>query len=333
MLMQPYIHSIQYFFPEHELTNEALSNQFHDWSPSKIEKKTGIQKRYISSSNQCASDLAVEAAAKILYNFDKSDIDYLIFCSESPDYILPPTACLIQDRLGLNTEIGAIDINLGCSGFIYGLGLSKSLIMSGQSKNVLLLTAETYSKFIHPEDKSVRAIFGDGAAATLISSRSGTPSLGQFIYGTDGSGYKSLIIPAGLTRKAHDAPLLGHPSGSITSDFLYMDGPEIFNFTIKIVPQAVSGILKKSCLTLEDIDFFVFHQANAFMLNHLRDKISIPEEKFYINLLHCGNTVSASIPIALKMALDEGRVHPNQRIMLVGFGVGYSWAACIVDWV
>jgi 3-oxoacyl-[acyl-carrier-protein] synthase III len=327
MLMQPYIHSIQYFFPEYELSNEMLSNQFRDWSPSKIENKTGIQKRYITSSSQCASDLAVEAAAKILTTFEKSEIDYLIFCSESPDYILPPTACLIQDRLGLDTNIGAIDINLGCSGFIYGLGLSKSLILSGQAKNVLLLTSETYSKFIHPEDKSVRAIFGDGAAATLISSRSGSPSLGHFLYGTDGSGYKSLIIPAGLTRKAHDA------LPDSRSDFLYMDGPEIFNFTIRTVPQAVKRILKKSDLDLKDIDFFVFHQANAYMLKHLRDKILIPEDKFYINMLHCGNTVSATIPIALKMALDEGKIYPNQRIMMVGFGVGYSWAACIVDWV
>jgi 3-oxoacyl-[acyl-carrier-protein] synthase III len=330
--MYSYIHSIEYHLPDFQLTNDLLSKVYKDWSSTKIEKKTGIQTRHIAAAGECASDLGVVAAQKIFNDFDKKRVDYLIFCSESPDYLLPPTACLIQDRLGLRNDVGALDINLGCSGFVYGLGLSKALIATRQATNVLLITAETYSKYIHPNDKSVRAIFGDGAAATLISATCEKDFLGQFIYGTDGSGFKNLIIPSGVTRKNQDFSFFEEQNDTRTPDNIYMNGPEIFNFTIKTVPSAVKQILIKSNLLIEEIDLFVFHQANAYMLNHLRNKISIPSDRFYINLSKCGNTVSATIPIALRMAIEEGKVHKGQKIMLVGFGVGYSWAACVIDW-
>ena len=339
--MSAYIKAVEYFFPETVLTNEMLANQFSDWSPEKIAAKTGIRTRHIADDGVCASDLGVRAARKI---FDSGvvapdAIDFLLFCSESPDYILPPSACLIQDRLGVPTCAGALDFNLGCSGFVYGLGMAQSLISSEQAKNVLLITAETYSKYIHHQDKSIRSIFGDGAAATLISSCASVMDnkIGPFVYGTDGSGYKNLIISFGGARNpctVESSVAEEDQHGSVRSqENLYMNGPEIFNFTIKTVPVAVKNVLEKSGKTLGDVDHFVFHQANAYMLKHLRKKIGIPSDKFYVNLLECGNTVSASIPIVLKMALDEERISSGDIVMVVGFGVGYSWAAALLEWV
>ena len=338
--MNAYIKSIEYFFPETTLTNEMLANQFSGWSAKKIEGKTGIRTRHIADDGVCASDLGVSAACKIFDSgvVSADSIDFILFCSQSPDYLLPPSACLIQDRLGIPTHAGALDFNLGCSGFVYGLSMAQSLICSEQAANVLLITAETYSKYIHPHDKSLRSIFGDGAAATLVSSCTSDmgDKIGPFVYGTDGSGYKNLIVPFGGARN----PYTGESSiaeedlhGSLRSqENLYMNGPEIFNFTIKTVPVAVNNVLEKSGKTLDDIDHFVFHQANAYILKHLQKKIGIPKDKFYVNLSECGNTVSASIPIALKMALNESKISSGDIVMIVGFGVGYSWAAALIEW-
>lgn len=339
--MSAYIKAVEYFFPEIVLTNEMLANQFSDWSPEKIAAKTGIRTRHIADDGVCASDLGVRAARKIFGSgvVAPDAIDFLLFCSESPDYILPPSACLIQDRLGIPTCAGALDFNLGCSGFVYGLGMAQSLISSEQAKNVLLITAETYSKYIHHQDKSARSIFGDGAAATLISSCASVidNKIGPFVYGTDGSGYKNLIVSFGGARNpctVESSIAKEDQYGSVRSqENLYMNGPEIFNFTIKTVPVAVKNVLEKSGKTLDDVDHFVFHQANAYMLKHLQKKIGIPNDKFYVNLLECGNTVSASIPIVLKMALDEERISSGDIVMAVGFGVGYSWAAALLEWV
>ncbi len=338
--MNAYIKSIEYFFPETTLTNEMLANQFSDWSAKKIEAKTGIRTRHIAGDDVCASDLGVRAAKKL---FDSGVIapdavDFLLFCSESPDYLLPPTACLMQDRLGIPTNSGALDFNLGCSGFVYGLSLAQALIFSEQAANVLLITAETYSKYIHPQDKSIRSIFGDGAAATLISScKFGEVNkIGPFVYGTDGSGYKNLIVPFGGARNpCTDESSIAEEDqhGSVRSqENIYMNGPEIFNFAIKTVPVAVNDVLEKAGKSLEDIDHFVFHQANAYILKYLQKKIGIPKDKFHVNLSECGNTVSASIPIALKMILDEKKISSGDIVLVVGFGVGYSWAATLIEW-
>jgi 3-oxoacyl-[acyl-carrier-protein] synthase III len=282
--------------------------------------------------------LAVRAAQKLFTSgaCTPDDIDFLILCTQSPDYFLPTTACLVQDRLGIPTKAGALDFNLGCSGFIYGLGLAEGLIASGQASEVLLLTAETYSKFIAPRDRSVRTIFGDAAAATLLS-ESESISLGPFIYGTDGAGGKNLIVPIGGMRERFSE---GTPSaeedesGNIrTREHLFMDGAEIFNFTLSQVPKSVETLLQRSALTIDEVDLFVFHQANKYMLEHLRKRMKIPAEKFAIAMAHCGNTVSSTIPIALKHAQCEGRLRPGTNAVLVGFGVGYSWGATLLRFV
>jgi len=324
--------NIEYYLPKTIITNDDLAKQFSDWSSEKIEKKVGIKERHIVKEDETALDLALEAGKKILKNYDKDKIDFLLLCTQSPEYYLPSGACILQDRLGLKTNIGAFDYNLGCSGFIYGLAVAKSLINSNIAKNILLITSETYTKHIHPKDKGNKTIFGDAAAAIIIE-KSEEEQIGEFVLGTDGSGYEDLIVPNGGLRNRYDvnAKEIDDGSGSIRTDNnLYMNGPEIFNFTIKAIPKVVDEILAKNNITLDDLDYVIFHQANKYMNEYLRKKINIPKEKFYLNLLHTGNTVSATIPIAIKDALDNKLIKRGDKVLLVGFGVGYSWGGTIV---
>ncbi len=341
--MQATLKAIEYYLPPRVLNNPQLCEIAPNWSPAKIQSKTGIEERRISDEEELSSDLAVKAVTKLFESgaCQPEDIDYLMLCTQSPDYFLPTTACLLQNRLGLRTSCGALDFNLGCSGFIYGLGMAKGLIETGQVQNVLLVTAETYTKFITPTDMSVRTLFGDASAATLITAQKPPdgkiPAIGPFVYGTDGRGAKNLIVETGGMRK----PVAGFASGGGDEDAdehvlipptLYMNGPEIFLFTLDAVPDLVSGICARAEITFDDVDLFIFHQANEYMLRHLRDKIEIPPERFYVSMSHCGNTVSSTIPIALKEAHKAGRLKPGDRVMLVGFGVGYSWGATMLRW-
>ena len=336
--MKSAIRAIEYHLPETVLSTEDLSKEFPEWSVKKIESKTGIRDRHIASPQDCSSDLGVAAAEKLFASTacTPGQIDYLLFCTQSPDYFLPTTACLVQNRLGIPTSAGALDFNLGCSGFIYGLGLAKGLVETGQARNVLLITAETYSKFINPRDKSVRTIFGDAAAATLIGSVDQVEDLtGPFVLGTDGRGGPNLMVPTGgmRQRELSRADVQDSDGNWRSSGDLYMNGAEVFAFTMREVPSCVNRLLKKTNTAITDYDLFVFHQANQYMLGHLRQSLEIPADRFYVAMEHCGNTVSSSIPIALKHAMEEGVLKAGMRVMLVGFGVGYSWGATAVRWV
>jgi 3-oxoacyl-[acyl-carrier-protein] synthase-3 len=332
------IGAIEYALPARSLSNEELAASPGGWTASRILQKTGIGSRRVAGPSECASDLAAAAAERL---FDsgavaRRDVDFLLLCTQSPDYFLPTTACILQERLGLRTSVGALDFNLGCSGYVYGLGLAKGLIETGLARNVLLLTAETYSKFIHPDDRSVRTIFGDGAAATLVRAERGPRDLiGPFVFGTDGSGARNLIVPRGALRMPFDpkAEEKQDASGNTrTENNLFMDGPEIFAFTLREVPRAVTELLSRANLQREAVDLFVLHQANAYMLEQLRRKMAIDPERFVVALESVGNTVSSTIPIALRTAMDDGRLKPGMRVALVGFGVGYSWGACTLEW-
>ncbi len=330
------IQAISYYLPPKVLNNADLHEQFPGWSVEKISAKTGIVERRIVDDQTCSSDLGVESARRLFaeHEIDPAGIDFLLFCTQSPDYFLPTSACLMQERMGIPTTAGALDFNLGCSGFVYGLSLARGLIESGDARNVLLITAETYSKFIHPSDKSARTIFGDGGAATLISVGGGSAALGPFVFGTDGSGGPNLIVPSGGMRKqrsAHPIEVRDEGGNTRNEDSLYMDGAEVFRFTLQRIPRLVADLMAKANLREEQIDLYVFHQANRYVLEALRKKLKLPEEKFLVSVTHSANTVSATIPIALSQALAEGRVRTGSRVMLVGFGVGYSWAGCIAQ--
>ena len=317
------ISEIETFFPEKILTNEDLQKEFPEWSPEKIFNKVGVKQRHIADKHETVLELAVKASEKLLKKIDKNEIDFILFCTQSPDYHLPTTACILQDRLGLRKDIGALDFNLGCSGFVYGLGVAKGLIAAGIAKNILLITSETYSKYLHEKDKSNKTIFGDGAAATLIS-KDITKQSFEFELGTDGSGYEHLIVKNGGGKNPVSEK-------DIEGNCLYMNGRKIFIFTIERIPILVEDLLKKNNITKEEIDYFVFHQSNKHILNHQREILDIPEEKFYIDMETTGNTVSSTIPIALKDALERGKIKRGDKVMLVGFGVGLSWGATIVE--
>ena len=330
--MSVFIKAISYYLPEKILTNEELVLDFPEWTVDKVAEKIGIKQRHIASTGETALDMAEKAANLLFeeYKIDRTSIDFILLCTQSPDYFLPTSACILQDRLGLPTTCGALDFNLGCSGFVYGLSLAKGLIAGNIAKNILLITSETYSKYLYPKDKGNRTIFGDAAAVTLISTE-GIAEILNFSLGTDGGGYENLIVKSGALRKRNKTnEVKWDESGNpISDDCLYMNGTEIFNFTLESVPLLVEDVLKRNDLSKEKIDLFVFHQANKHMLNFLRKKIKIDENKFYYCMENFGNTVSSTIPIALKEAEKEDKLKGN--ILLAGFGVGYSWGGVILN--
>lgn len=337
MAIKAVLQDIRSYVPATKLTNEDLANEFKDWDVEKIYSKTGIAVRGIAGPEECASDLGVAAAEKLFTSgvVRREAIDYLLFCTQTPDYLLPTTACLIHRRLGLAANCGAVDINQGCSGYVYGLSIAKGVIESGIARNVLLITGDTYSKYINARDRSVRTIFGDGATATWISAEEHDHDcIGPFVLGTDGSGANQLIVRAGgMRQRVSDETAVEKqdPSRNIRSDNnLFMNGGEVFAFTLRAVPDLVLQTLTKAGLTLDGIDFFVFHQANRYMLEQLRTKIKIPTTRFCINMESYGNTVSSTIPMALEIAMVEGQINRGNVVMLVGFGVGYSWGSSII---
>ena len=326
------ITNIEYYLPKKILSNSNLKEEFDDFNINKIEKIVGIKERHIVKKDETALDLALKVAKKVLKNYNKDKIDFLIFCTQSPEYYLPSGACILQDRLRLKTDIGAFDYNLGCSGFIYGLAIAKGLIGSNIASSILLITSDIISKYINSKDKSNRTVFGDAAAAIIVE-KSETEQIGEFVLGTDGSGYKNIIVPNGGLRNRYDpnAKEVDDSSGSIRTDNnLHMNGPEIFNFTIKTVPKVVSETLKKNNIILENLDYVIFHQVNKYILEYLRKKIGISEDKFYINLLHTGNTSSSTIPIGIKDSLNKNVIKKGSKILIVGFGVGYSWGGTVI---
>ena len=325
---------IAYYLPEAVFSNsefEALG-----WPAEKIFKKTGIKNRHVTGENEFALDLAVKACERLFKEaaVDKPEVDFLLYCTQSPDYLIPTNACILHEKLGLKKSAGALDINLGCSGFLYGLSLAKGLLLSGQARSVLLVTADTYTKYINKKDKTNRVIFGDAAAATYLD-KADALKIGDFVFGTDGSGAENLCVKTGgLRHRKTELTALEKKdkSGNVRSeDNLFMDGPEILSFTLVSVPKAVQEILTRAGLRLEDIDYFLFHQANAFILESLREKLGIPPEKFPIDMEDIGNTVSCTIPILLNHLHRDKKIKPGQRILLAAFGVGYSWIATLLN--
>ncbi|WP_019551955.1 3-oxoacyl-ACP synthase III family protein [Propionispira raffinosivorans] len=328
MSLQAYISAIAYYLPEKIEDNEL----------NRLTKKTGIYHRHIAAENECASDLAIKAAEKLFSNniIDKASIDFLLFCTQSPDYILPTTACILQDKLGLLKTIGAFDFNLGCSGYIYGISMAQGLIETGQARNVLLLTAETYSKYINHQDNTVRPLFGDAATATLFTGKeSESKGIKGITFGTDGSGYKNLIVPMGAQKVHYGESLIKEEKdkyGNIrTNANLYMNGAAISDFALDVVPETVKEILNKCKMNKGDIDYYVFHQANKFMLKFLQEKCELLEQPYWNDVSNYGNTVSNSIPIALVDMMKQNRKKVLKNVMTIGFGVGLSWAGCILN--
>ena len=328
---------ISYCLSSKAVTNKDLANEFKEASADTIFAKTGISTRFQTEGDVVASDLGFLAAEKLCkeHNIQKEKIDFIIFVSSCLDYKSPTTACILQDRLGLNTNIGALDILHGCTGFIYGLSAAKGLIATDQAEKILLITADSPTKLVHPEDLELLSIFSDGAAATLVTNQNSKVSgkIGKFVFGTDGIGAKNLMSTRSGMRNPTDANWFKEnkevPSG-LKWGKLEMNGSQIFIFSIRTVPKLVNTILSKENLAIEEIDLFVFHQANGVMLDFLRSKLRIPKKKFYLNIENKGNTVSATIPIALKDAFSEGLITKGCKVLVAGFGIGYSWGGTVI---
>ncbi len=314
--------------PERIETNEDLQEENPGWNMELIGSKTGIQQRHIAAPDECSSDLGVRAAEKLFaeHNIDPTTIDFILFCSQTPDYALPTTSCLIQQRLGLRTDVGALDFNLGCSGYVYGLSIADGIIRSGTAKRILFIAAETYTKLIHPSDRSLRTIFGDGGTATLIEPCD-QPSMWGFKYGTDGTGADTLLASETGFRNPEQEIQPRHRRRWPSQ--LYMDGPSLINFTVSKIPPLVDLILAEADIPKEQVGYYLFHQATFKMLEQLQLAMQVEPEKLPIRLENIGNTVSCTLPILIDHLRKSKELQPEMTNLLVGFGVGLSWAGCV----
>ncbi|MDG2222788.1 MAG: ketoacyl-ACP synthase III [Rubripirellula sp.] len=320
-----HIRALGHYLPRLTRDNETLAKADNRWTAEEIYSKTGIRSRFVASADQTATDLVFEAAENLLQstNFDRSCIDTIIMCTQSGDYFLPSSACVLQERLKIPTSCAAFDFNLGCSGFTYGLWLADALIRSQSAQHVLLLCGDTYSKYCPPENLATSSIFGDAGAAALIqeSPENAIARIGSSILGTDGGGAKHLRVSGGGARST------GEPRT------LHMNGPEVFAFTLGTVKKAIFDLLEKQKIGIEDIDIILPHQANAFMLGRIQKSLGVPASKFPCDMEDTGNTVSASIPILIERCMNKGLIQPGMNGILAGFGVGYSWGITYCDFL
>ncbi len=332
-MKKAYIQLVETFVPQNVLNNHDLSIEFNI-PEEEVFNQTGINTRYHTSDKELASDLAVSVGEKFFKEnplVNKNEINFLLFCTSALDYVGPATACLIHEQLGLNKSCLAIDVPMGCAGFTNGLILAKALIENETAKKILFITSDMPSKVVHPKDYHLRSLFSDAAAATLISNEKGF-EIGQFAFGTDGSGAPNLIIKGSGARNPIDEDWLVKYKevGGLKIGRMEMNGLEILKFSLREIPHLFSDVLEKNKLTKSDIDYFIFHQASGIIIKYITKKLDIDSNKVLSSLADYGNTVSASIPIALSVAEKQNLIQPNSTIFIAGFGIGYSWSATII---
>lgn len=332
------VRGITCVLPERVETNEDLVKDFGTWTPEKIYKKTGVVQRHIADPNKPVSHYLAMAGNKFFEehpDITRDSIDMLVVCCEARDYILPATACVVHEAIGLRKTCGAIDFDLGCSGYVYGLAVCKGFIASGIANRVLFITGDVVTRYINKRDKSVRTIFGDGHTATLLE-YSEADRVHSFDLGTDGSGTGDIIIEAGetaLPRSEETAKEEVNRFGNAHSkENLFMDGRKVLDFSMDVVRPSVEHTLEAAGLKKEDLDLIVFHQASLLLLQRVRDEMEFAPEKFIIDLERTGNTAASTIPLALKHCGERGILKPGMKILVSGFGVGLSWATAVIEW-
>ncbi|MCL4539966.1 MAG: ketoacyl-ACP synthase III [Bacteroidetes bacterium] len=328
------IRHIEYYLPERTLTNDDFAHLGVD--PDFMKTRIGIRERHIAAQDESVGDMAVKSCLKLLdkNKIKPEDIPLLILCTQNPDYLLPTTACIVQDRLGLPKASMCFDINMGCSGFIYSTAVASALMGNLGFEKALVVTSEAYSKVINYNDKTVATLFSDGAAATLLEKECKKSRFRGFNFGTDGSGYQNLIVPAGgsKVKRSSDTAIVKtiRPGIERSAENLYMNGQEITKFVFDQVPGSIQQVLDGCGTSISQIDRFIFHQANKYILEALTSKMRLDKRRVYIDLTS-GNTVSSTIPIALKRQYGEMASPQDALILLSGFGVGYSWANAILE--
>jgi len=334
--MNVIIQDIAYAFPDNCVTNDDYKRENPDWNMAKLTPKTGVQARFIAGPEETAFTLSLKACDKLFEKYDKNTIDTVIFCTQSPDYIMPANAYLIHSHYNLPQHVIAFDITQACSGYIYGLLLSKSMIISGTSKNILLINADTYSKYINAKDRSTRVIFGDGASASIITSTTDDRGIIDFEIASSGKEYKNFYIPDGAAKTPYaksDHSLKDDGNGNFRTEMdIHMNGLGVLSFFKTMVPRQIKQLLIKNNLDLKDINLFVFHQASQIAIDSISSILRLEKSKVFTNIQNLGNLVSASIPVALKMAIDEKKINKGDFVLLSGFGVGLSWGTCLIKY-
>ena len=309
------ITDIKYYLPKKRINIKNICKKYK-WPYSKIILATGIKYRYETKKNETALQLALSACKTLK---SKNQIDVLIYVTQSPEYLLPTTACIIQNKLNLRKDILAFDINQGCSGFVQGLFTAYSFLKQKEIKKVLLICSDTYTKYIKNGDRSCETIFSDAASAIII--KKNTKKKNIFKFGTDGSGAKNLIV---ANSASNYKPNL-KPN-------IFMDGKNVFMFTMTNIPSFVLDLLTKSKTNINEIKYFIFHQASKMVVDNLIRKMNLPKKKVFCNYEKIGNTVSSTIPIALFDLLKKKKIKKGNKLLLCGFGVGYSMAATIIEY-
>jgi 3-oxoacyl-[acyl-carrier-protein] synthase-3 len=321
--MNYYIKHLEYYLPERIIDNDYLSKSC-GIDRNFLEEKVGIKIRHIASEYETTSEMASNAGSRLLSenSINKENVDLLLLCTQNPDFTLPTTACIVQHKLGLKNSCLAFDINLGCSGFIYSLAIAGNFIKTGMIKNGLIIMADQYSKTIDFKDKNTASIFGDAASAAFLTSCDDNYGVIDAVFGTDGSNADKLIV--------HNS---GVDLNKEKSGFLFMDGREIFKFSINIVPQSVNEILSMNNLFVKDIKYFIFHQANKYILGEIQKKLQIDDKQMIIDMEDYGNTVSSTIPIAYKNLASKNNLKTGDLVIFSGFGVGLSWGTILYRYI
>jgi len=330
------IKSIEYYLPETIVTNEDLQKENPDWNLEKVTERSGVFQRHISGENETAYDLSVKACDQLFQTNDKNDIDGIIYCTQSPDYIMPSNSFILHNYLNLGNGVFAYDFNHACTGYIYCLAMANAFIKAGMAKEILLVNADTYSKYINPKDRSTRVLFGDGAAVTIVKESNEKKGIIDIDLGSSGSGYNKFWIPAGGLRlpKSDSTSLeVENDRGNIrTQNDIEMDGFGVWSFINSVAPKQVDRLLKRNNVEKTDVDQFIFHQASKMTLESIMRLMKLNEEQVFINIQNIGNTVSASIPIALKDAIDQDKIDIGSTLILSGFGVGLSYGAILMEY-
>lgn len=316
------IGEISVALPAHVVTNEMLAAEQPDWDMARVARRTGVQSRHIAAADETALDLGARAADDVLSRaaIDRDSITAIVFCTQTPDYPLPPNSCQLQDRLGLREDIPVLDINHACSGFIYGMSVCSAL--ANREGNGLLINGDTYSKIIASNDRSTRTVFGDGAAATLIpgSESPGALRVMDTVFGSSGAGHERFIVCHGGARTAEAG----------VQPVIEMDGLGMLNFVLEKIPAAIDELLLRNTLRRDEIDLWVFHQASRVAVDALGAEMGLAGDRVILDMEDIGNLVSASIPVCIARARERGQFEQGMRIVTAGFGVGLSWGASLM---
>jgi len=333
------IHAIAYALGDTLSTNAMLEMENPSWDMNKTTMRTGVKTRTIASESLTALDLSFQASTTLLESQDTKikaeDIDGLIFCTQTPDHILPPNSTLLHGQLGLRDNVMAFDISHACSGYTYSLGIASSLVESGTLKNVLVVTGDTYSRLVHKQDRAVRAIFGDGASATIVSSsENASINIIDMSFGTSGKRANRFIIQNGGAKSPIDHDIVVKPDKNArvkSSNHIQMDGLGLLSFFNSVLPVSIKSLLEKNDLVVADIDKFIFHQASSLALDGLRKTLKISESAMVVDMENTGNLVSTSIPVALANLQKDYTLESGTKILLCGFGVGLSWSQILIE--